>query len=92
MEQTGNCPIGDIKRFYVETVIKVKCPRCGHEMGYDLSSCYLFYPEQGKPQTICFNCDNCESLGKEVYSYEMEITLEKCEATLSFDPEKLKGI
>ena len=41
-----------VKRFYFDAQLKMKCPNCGAEMKIDFSEDYLSYPEVGIEEEI----------------------------------------
>lgn len=55
---TGEIQIDDIKRLYVDAVVKKDCPKCGSHCEHDFNEQYISY---GDLDNIWFYCDNCDN-------------------------------
>ena len=55
---TGNLDVSGIKRFQMpETVVLIKCPKCGDVMDIPLID-QIYYPDEGE-HNVAFECENC---------------------------------
>jgi len=50
----------EIKRFYFDGKLVIKCPSCKVDLERDFSSDYLSYPSFTEAEDISFYCDDCE--------------------------------
>lgn len=57
----------DVKRMYVPSTLKTKCPACGEELVQDFSREYLSSPPVNKPFQHGLYCCDCD--------HEFEVTL-----------------
>jgi hypothetical protein len=49
----------DVKRFYFNGKLKIKCPECGHEFERDFNDDYLSYPKVGDAlHEYCCECEH----------------------------------
>jgi len=56
---TGNLDISGIKRLQMpETVILIKCPKCGDVMDILLID-RIYYPDEGE-HSVAVECENCD--------------------------------
>lgn len=56
---TGSLDVSGIKRFQMpETMIKIKCPKCGYVIDIPLID-QIYYPAEDE-HNVAFECENCD--------------------------------
>jgi len=73
----------EIKRFYFNGEITVKCPKCKSMMVHDFSDQYLMHPEIGKKDVIGLNCEDCDEV------YYLNLTVKSIDVVIEYDDKKL---
>lgn len=68
----------DAKRFYIDKVVKKKCPNCKKKVVRDFNDEYLSYPVLNKAMNISFWCSNCDYSWPEKFILKVELEEVKC--------------
>ncbi len=84
IKYTGQIDISEIKRCYVNIIIKAKCPECKGDVKCDLNDSYLSYPEVPSTDSAPFYCEHCDEY------LDVEIQILSADLTIQYDAEKIK--
>ena len=74
----------NVKRFYFDAKLKMKCPNCGEEMVRDFSDDYLSYPVVEKDEEMALCCDGCDK--EFIFPYKIK----SINVVLEYDETKVK--
>jgi hypothetical protein len=81
----GNLPLLEhVKRCYVDTELRTKCPKCGEYIVFNFSENYLSYPKISKLTVAGTYCEKCDKW------YKMPVKVTKAEVEIACYVEKME--